>query len=95
MSAEGAGVGVGGGPAVPFSLAAEVRDGGLRVPVVSGGQRGSLFRPILSVTAGRRGATQANGGAGGGGGGINGAAGELPALPLTLRLSIPQLDPAG
>lgn len=70
MSAEGAGVGVGveGGAVVPFSLAAEVRDRGLRVPVVSGGQRGSLFRPILSVTAGRRGAPEANGGAGGGGG---------------------------
>lgn len=56
MSAEGAGVGAGGA----FTLAEEVWHRGWKVLVVSGCERSSLFKPILSVTAGRRRASEAN-----------------------------------
>lgn len=43
---------MGGGASGAFTLAVEVSDRGGKVVMVSGCQPRSLFRPILSVTAG-------------------------------------------
>lgn len=47
-----------------FTSAVEVWDRAWKVLAVSGSQRRSLFKPILSVAAGRRRASEANGGDG-------------------------------
>lgn len=81
----------GRGASGAFTSAAEVWDTGWKVLAASGCRQRSLFKPILSVTAGRRRASEANRGDGGK---INGAAGDRPMFPLTaLLLCIPQLDP--